>query len=100
VRWLYDRSLGLALFVLFVGSFVLHWVNSARAANAESLLHGRPPESLLAYLGSPALWFQSFQNWQSEFLATAVLVLLSIWLRQKGSPESKPVGAPDRATGR
>jgi hypothetical protein len=45
------------------------------------------------------LWFESFQNWQSEFLSTAVLVVLSIWLRQKDSPESKPVGASHKKTG-
>ena len=99
-RWVYERSLGLALFALFVGSFVLHWLNSARAENVDKLLHGKPPEPLLAHLGSATLWFQSFQNWQSEFLSTVVLVLLSIWLRQKASPESKRIGTPDRATGR
>jgi hypothetical protein len=45
-------------------------------------------------------WFESFQNWQSEFLAVASIVLFSIWLRQKGSPESKPVDAPNSETGK
>jgi hypothetical protein len=55
--------------------------------------------SAVAYLGDPQLWFESFQNWQSEFLSTAVLVVLSIWLRQRESPESKAVAAPHEATG-
>jgi hypothetical protein len=98
-RWLYAHSLGLALFLLFLLSFGLHWWNSADSAAAEALQHGETPLSRLAYLGDPQLWFESFQNWQSEFLSTAVLVLLSIWLRQRESPESKPVAAPHSQTG-
>jgi hypothetical protein len=98
-RWLYAHSLGLVLFGLFLLSFLLHWWNSAEAAAEESLQHGETPEGVLAYLGDPQLWFESFQNWQSEFLSTAVLVILSIWLRQRESPESKPVAAPHDQTG-
>lgn len=101
-RWaraLYARSLGIALFVLFLLSFVMHWTQSAHAAAAEAKEHGEAALSTLAYLGDPQLWFESFQNWQSEFLSTAVLVLLSIVLRQKESPESKPVAAPHAHTG-
>src|SRR4051812_32507041 len=98
-RWLYAHSLGMALFTLFILSFLLHWWNSAEAAAAEALQHGETPASVLAYLGDPQLWFESFQNWQSEFLSTAVLVVLSIWLRQRESPESKAVAAPHEATG-
>jgi hypothetical protein len=54
---------------------------------------------VVGYLADPQLWFESFQNWQSEFLSTAVLVVLSIFLRQRESPESKPVAAPHRQTG-
>lgn len=57
------------------------------------------PPSLLEQLASGTFWFESMQNWQSEFLSTAVLVVLSIWLRYHGSPESKPVAAPNSATG-
>jgi glycerol uptake facilitator-like aquaporin len=99
VRWLYARSLGLTLFSLFVASFTMHWLFSARAAAAEAALHGEPPEPMLSYLTSAQMWFESFQNWQSEFLSTAVLIVLSIWLRQKGSPESKAVTAPNSQTG-
>ena len=98
-RWLYAHSLGIALFLLFVASFVLHWVNSAGAAAEEALQHGEAAKSTIAYLGEPELWFESFQNWQSEFLSTAVLVVLSIFLRQRESPESKAVAAPDDQTG-
>lgn len=99
VRWLYAHSLGLAMALLFVVTFVLHWFYSARAAGEEAASHGQPAPSLGAYFFDPQLWFESFQNWQSEFLSTAVLVVLTIFLRQKESPESKPVAAPHAKTG-
>jgi hypothetical protein len=98
-RALYARSLGIALFVLFLLSFLLHWRNSAAMAAEEAEQHGEAPVDAVAYLGDPQLWFESFQNWQSEFLSTAVLIVLSIWLRQRESPESKPVAAPHNKTG-
>ena len=98
-RWLYAHSLGLTLFLLFIASFILHWLGSARAAADEALRHGEEALPALAYLGDPQLWFESFQNWQSEFLSTAVLVVLSIFLRQAESPESKAVAAPHSHTG-
>jgi hypothetical protein len=91
--------LGLALAFLFLMSFVIHWTQSARAAAREAIEHGETPVGLIAYLGDAQLWFESFQNWQSEFLSTAVLVVLSIFLRQRESPESKPVAAPHGQTG-
>ncbi len=99
VHWLYAHSLGIALLILFAASFILHWLFSARFAAEEAALHGEAAQSFGAYLTSPQLWFESFQNWQSEFLSTAVLVVLSIWLRQKDSPESKPVTATHQTTG-
>jgi hypothetical protein len=98
-RALYARSLGIALFLLFLASFVVHWLESARAAGEEAMAHGDTPVSTIAYLTDPQLWFESFQNWQSEFLSTAVLVVLSIYLRQRESPESKGVAAPNAQTG-
>ncbi|MDX3901090.1 MAG: hypothetical protein QHC40_11375 [Sphingobium sp.] len=98
-RAFYARSLGIALFLLFLLSFTIHWTQSARTAAQEAVEHGETPLSTLAYLGDPQLWFESFQNWQSEFLSTAVLVVLSIFLRQRESPESKPVAAPHAHTG-
>jgi hypothetical protein len=97
--WLYSNSLGLALSALFAASFVLHWVNSARHAGEEAAAHGRAAPALLEHLVSAQLWFESFQNWQSEFLSTFALVVLGIYLRQRGSPESKPVAAPHDRTG-
>jgi hypothetical protein len=99
LSWLYSYSLGIALAVLFFVSFALHWWASLAASNAEALRHGGELESLSSYLMDANLWFESFQNWQSEFMSTAVLVLLSIFLRHKGSPESKPAGAANSETG-
>ncbi|MCO5066478.1 MAG: hypothetical protein M9924_19005 [Rhizobiaceae bacterium] len=99
LSWLYSYSLGIALAVLFVISFALHWWASLAAANAEALLHGGEVQSLAGYLLDANLWFESFQNWQSEFMSTAVLVVLSIFLRHQGSPESKPAGATNAETG-
>ncbi|KQV38917.1 MULTISPECIES: DUF6766 family protein [unclassified Rhizobium] len=98
-RTLYSYSLGIGLALLFVLSFVLHLRYSAEDANAEAVMHGQQPVSLLDHLGTAQFWFESLQNWQSEFLSTAVLVVLSIFLRFKGSPESKPVAAPHSETG-
>ncbi|MBB4403569.1 MULTISPECIES: DUF6766 family protein [Rhizobium/Agrobacterium group] len=99
IRTLYSYSLGLALFFLFIVSFVLHLKYSADAGALEAAMHGEPETSLFTHLGSVEFWFESFQNWQSEFLSTAVLVVLSIFLRFRGSPESKPVAAPHSETG-
>ncbi len=98
-RWAYSHSLGLVLLSLFVASFALHWLFSAREAADEAVTHGGMPLSAGEYLTGAQLWFESFQNWQSEFLSTAVIVVLSIFLREKGSPESKPVAAPHEQTG-
>ncbi|HEY8572109.1 DUF6766 family protein [Phenylobacterium sp.] len=99
VRVIYSHSLGLALGLLFVVSFVLHWANSFRSAVDEAEQHNQPPPELLGYLADSRFWFESFQNWQSEFLSTALLIVLAIFLRERGSPESKPVGAPHAQTG-
>ena len=98
-REVYANSLGLVLALLFVMSFVLHWTFSARVAAQEAASHGAPEPTMLEFLTDAQLWFESFQNWQSEFLSTAVLVVLSIFLRQRESPESKPVAAPHSQTG-
>jgi membrane protein implicated in regulation of membrane protease activity len=96
---LYQRSLGIALGLLFLGSFIQHWLGTWRASNQEAALHGERLKSFLETLGEAGFWFESFQNWQSEFLSTAALVVLSIMLRQRNSPESKPVEAPHAKTG-
>lgn len=92
---IYQNSLSIALFGLFVISFVLHSITGAAKYNAQQSEHGGSGTiSAVEYMGNMQFWFESFQNWQSEFLSIAVLVLLAIYLRQKGSPESKPVATP------
>lgn len=98
-RRIYEYSLAIALLLLFVASFVAHWLNSWRQHIEEQQLHGEAHTRLIEYLFDAEFWFQSFQNWQSEFLAVAALVLLSIVLRQKDSPQSKQVEAPHTHTG-
>ena len=96
---LYRNSLGLALALLFLVSFVLHAIGGAGEYNEEQATHGGTPVSVLEYLGTSQFWFESLQNWQSEFLAIFTMVVLSIFLRQHGSPESKPVDAANDETG-
>ncbi|MCD0467750.1 DUF6766 family protein [Flavobacterium sp. ENC] len=96
---LYQSSLTLSLFVLFIASFVLHLYGSLKDENTMNLLKGKPEVSLSAYLGESRFWFESFQNWQSEFLSVFAIIVLSIFLRQKGSSQSKPVDAPHSETG-
>jgi hypothetical protein len=97
---LYAHSLSTALFVLFVLSFLGHAASGTKAYNDEQREHGKPPVSMLQYVGTSRFWFESFQNWQSEFLAMGALAVLSIWLREQGSPESKPVHSTHTETGR
>jgi hypothetical protein len=97
--WLYAHSLSFALAALFVVSFALHFWGSAAKETKEALMHGEPAPQLWQHLGSTEFWFESFQNWQSEFLSTGVLVVLSIFLRHQGSPQSKPLRARNSDTG-
>jgi hypothetical protein len=98
-RAAYAHSLGMALGFLFLASFAVHAFNSARHAREQAQVEGTLGPSLLAHLSSAEFWFESFQNWQSEFLSTAVLIVLAVFLRERGSPESKPVSAPHAQTG-
>ena len=99
--WLfvYENSLFLAFVVLFVASLVGHALGGVDAYNADLQQHHQPLVDTWGYATSAQFWFESFQNWQSEFLAVFAIVVLSIFLRQRGSAESKPVAAPHRATG-
>ncbi len=98
---IYQSSLSLAFLFLFLLCFFLHAVGGAKDYNEEQADHNQPEGvSTWQYFGTSRFWFESFQNWQSEFLAVGSMVLLSIWLRQKGSPQSKPVDAPHRQTGK
>jgi len=96
---LYEHSLSLAFFALFVLSFALHAVGSTVEHNEARLARGEPAVGVVEHVGSADFWFESFQNWQSEFLAIGALLVLTIFLRQRGSPESKPVDAAHAATG-
>lgn len=95
----YKHSLSIVLFVLFLLSFAIHLYGSLKDENEKLIREGLPPETLGDYLTASRFWFESFQNWQSEFLSVFAIVVLSIFLRQKGSPQSKPVDAPDSETG-
>jgi hypothetical protein len=97
--WLYERSLLLAFTGLFLLSFSLHAVGGGMLENEERMAEGLPPHSLSQFLLSSQFWFQSFQNWQSEFLAMLSIIVFTIFLRQRGSPQSKPVAAPHSETG-
>lgn len=97
---LYEYSLSLAFLLLFLVSFTLHAVSGAREYSESQREHGQYEEvTTLEYMRTPRFWFESFQNWQSEFLAVGAMVVLSIFLRQRGSPESKPVDTPHSETG-
>jgi uncharacterized protein (DUF486 family) len=95
----YEHSLSLALFGLFLLSFVFHALGGHAEYNQQQLEHGQATVSLWGFVTSSEFWFQSMQNWQSEFLAVGALAVLGIYLRQRGSPESKPVAAPHAQTG-
>jgi hypothetical protein len=99
ILWLYERSLGAAFLGLFLLSIALHAIGGAENFNEEQRMHGGAELTTIEYLSTSRFWFESFQNWQSEFLAIGAMVVLSIWLRQRGSPESKPVDAPHTKTG-
>jgi hypothetical protein len=98
-RAIYSNSLAIAFGLLFAASFALHAITGASHYNDERTEHGQPPVSTLAYVQSSRFWYESFQNWQSEFLAVGAMVVLSVFLRQRGSKESKPVAAPHDETG-
>ena len=96
---IYQHSLSLAFALLFLLSFCLHLRGSMQDENEELIRKGYPPVQMNEYVLSARFWFESFQNWQSEFLSVLAIVVLSIWLRQIGSPQSKPVDASHDETG-
>lgn len=91
---IYQNSLSIALLLLFVLSFALHLYGSLKDENEQLQLKGLPPENAGHYIFQGRFWFESFQNWQSEFLSVMAIVVFSVFLRQKGSSQSKPVDAP------
>lgn len=94
----YEHSLATAFFVLFFASWALHALGGVRGFNEEQIQHGQPAISVWRYTTTAQFWFESMQNWQSEFVAVAAIIGLSIFLRQRGSAESKPVADPHRET--
>lgn len=99
VLGVYQYSLTLAFVLLFLICFGVHAIGGARAYSDEQLVHGGQAVTVTEYLTTSQFWFESFQNWQSEFLALGAMAILSIFLRHRGSPESKPVDAPHEETG-
>jgi hypothetical protein len=91
LRWLYSYSLSIAFALLFLASLAVHAISGHDQHNHDQLAHGQPAQSLGDYVAGSQFWFEAFQNWQSEFLSVFSIAVLSIFLRHKGSPESKPV---------
>jgi hypothetical protein len=100
LTWLYAHSLSLAFLFLFLGAFTAHLMTGCSKYNDELIQHGQHAVSCLNFLFSAEFWFESLQNWQSEFLGVFCIVVLSIWLREKGSPESKSLGSANSETGK
>jgi hypothetical protein len=95
-RWVFSNSLLLVMVLIFLVSWLAQSVNGVAVFNEEARMHGDHTISWLSYIGTADFWEATFQNWQSEFLAVGSFAVLTIYLRQRGSPESKPVGASTR----
>jgi hypothetical protein len=98
-RTLYENSLVLVMGTIWLGTWFAQSVTGVAEYNSERLGHHMDAVGLWTYLGTGDFWDKTLQNWQSEFLAVGSMAILSVYLRQRGSPESKPVGAPHTATG-
>jgi hypothetical protein len=98
-RFLYENSLLIVMGSIWLGSWFAHSLTGWRAYNEAQLEHDGSTLGWLHYVGTADFWETTLQNWQSEFLAVGSMAVLAIYLRQRGSPESKPVGASDEATG-
>ena len=98
-RTLYENSLVLVMGTFWLGTWLAQSIAGVAQYNAEQLDHHQDPVSWSQYLGTGTFWDATLQNWQSEFLAVGSMAILAVYLRQRGSPESKPVGAPHDATG-
>jgi uncharacterized protein DUF6766 len=96
---IYSNSLLLVMGAIWLASWVAQSITSRSEYNADQLSHQTDPVSWLAYLGTADFWERTLENWQSEFLAVGSMSILAVYLRQRGSPESKPVGASHEATG-
>lgn len=98
-EWFYGNSLSLAFLAMFLAAFVLHALFGYWAYNEEQALRHLPPSPFGAYAASSSFWFSVFQCWEAEFAVIGIYIVLSIFLRQDHSSESKPVGASDGQTG-
>jgi hypothetical protein len=97
--WVYSNSLILLMTAIFFGTWFADSACGWSAYDADQITHHQPKVSYAGYLGTSDFWESSLQNWQSEFLAIGAMGIFSVYLRQRGSPESKPVGAPHEVTG-
>ena len=98
-RTIYENSLLIVMGAIWLGTWFAQSVAGHVQYNSDRLDHHLATVSWLAYLGRPDFWSRTLQNWQSEFLAVGSMAILAVYLRQRGSPESKPVGAPHTSTG-
>jgi hypothetical protein len=96
---LYSNSLLIVMGTIFLLSWLGQSITGRVAYNAEQFDHQQAAVSWMQYVATPDFWNRTLQNWQSEFLAIGSMAVLAIFLRQRGSPESKPVGTPHTATG-
>jgi hypothetical protein len=96
---LYGNSLMVVMAAIFLGSWLAQSLTGWNAYNQEQLDHHADRISWIGYLGNADFWQTTLQNWQSEFLAVGSFAVLAVYLRQRGSPESKPVGAAHSSTG-
>jgi hypothetical protein len=97
--FVYSNSLLAVMVAIWIGSWFAQLVTGRIVYNTEQFSHQEAGVNLWQYAGTSDFWDRTLQNWQSEFLAVASMVVFSIWLRQRGSPESKPVGEPHDSTG-
>src|SRR5215213_358248 len=98
-RALYENSLVLVMTTFWLGTWLAQSLTGVSQYNADQLDHQQDPVSWWHYIGTAEFWENTLENWQSEFLAVGSMAILAVYLRQRGSPESKPVGAPHSATG-
>jgi hypothetical protein len=98
-RTIYENSLLIVMGSIWLGTWFAQSVTGRVQYNSDRLDHHLDTVSWLSYLGKPDFWARTLQNWQSEFLAVGSMAILAVYLRQRGSPESKPVGAPHTSTG-
>jgi hypothetical protein len=99
ITWVYSNSLVLVMAVIWIGSWFAQSITGLTEINADRFDHHQDALSWSSYVVNAHFWEQTLQNWQSEFLAIASMVILAVYLRQRGSPESKPVGAEHDASG-